>query len=59
MRLPWDDWEVDNPEIQEVAEKFVMANCYNQQAACSMLHRDEPQRTTGTTVPGIGKPDTA
>ncbi|MDJ0537063.1 MAG: hypothetical protein QNJ70_32035 [Xenococcaceae cyanobacterium MO_207.B15] len=29
MSLPaWDDWEANNSEIQEVAEKFVMANCY-------------------------------
>ena len=33
MRLPWDDWEVDQSEITQVAEKFVFANCYNRQAA--------------------------
>ena len=29
MSLPWDDWEANNSEIQDVAEKFVMANCYD------------------------------
>nr|MDJ0576009.1 transposase [Xenococcaceae cyanobacterium MO_234.B1] len=29
MSLPWDDWEGNNSKIQEVAEKFVMANCYD------------------------------
>jgi putative transposase len=33
MRLPWDEWEPINPVITEVAEKFVMANCYNQRVA--------------------------
>jgi putative transposase len=27
MRLPWDEWEAANPEIREVAEKFILANC--------------------------------
>ncbi len=30
MSLPfWDDWEATNGEIREVAEKFVIANCYD------------------------------
>ena len=29
MSLPWDDWEATDEEIREVAEKFVMANCYD------------------------------
>ena len=33
MRLPWDNWEETNPEIVEVAEKFIFANCYNSQVA--------------------------
>ncbi|AKG22104.1 transposase [Calothrix sp. 336/3] len=28
-KLPWATWEPDNPEIDAVAEKFVMANCYD------------------------------
>ncbi|MEH2156155.1 hypothetical protein [Nostoc sp.] len=29
MRLPWDEWEANNGEIEKVAEKFIFANCYN------------------------------
>ncbi len=29
MNLPWNKWEATDPEIQEVADKFVMANCYD------------------------------
>ncbi len=28
MNLTWNNWESTDPEIQEVADKFVMANCY-------------------------------
>lgn len=28
-RLPWDDWDGLDPEIQAVAMKFVLANCLN------------------------------
>lgn len=28
-RLPWDDWDGVDPEIQAVAMKFVLANCLN------------------------------
>ncbi|MHC5723381.1 MAG: hypothetical protein ACYTXY_04350 [Nostoc sp.] len=31
MRLPWDEWEANNGEIEKVAEKFIFANCYNPQ----------------------------
>ena len=31
MNLPWNNWEATDPEIQEVADKFVMANCYDPQ----------------------------
>ncbi|MEK0187678.1 transposase [Microcoleus anatoxicus] len=37
MRLPWADWEAENPEIVEVAEKFILANCYNPQIAGNLL----------------------
>jgi putative transposase len=37
MAFPWAQWETPDLEIQEVAEKFVFANCYNQQAAGVML----------------------
>jgi hypothetical protein len=29
MKLPWDDWEVAEEEVIKVAEKFVIANCYD------------------------------
>jgi putative transposase len=33
MALPWAQWETPDSQVQQVAEKFVFANCYNQQAA--------------------------
>ena len=33
IKLPWDSWEADNPEITAIAEKFVMANCYKPHVA--------------------------
>ncbi|MEI2581458.1 hypothetical protein [Scytonema sp. PRP1] len=27
----WDNWEVNNEEIEKVAEQFILANCYNPQ----------------------------
>ncbi len=33
MKLPWDDWEVAENEVIKVAEKFVLANCYNPKVA--------------------------
>ena len=30
----WDEWEKPDEEIRKVAEKFVMANCYDRKAAC-------------------------
>ncbi len=29
MSLPWAEWEASDPEVFRVAEKFVLANCYN------------------------------
>ena len=42
MRLPWDDWEARNEEIEQVAEKFMFANCYNQQFVGSVLQNFTP-----------------
>ena len=33
LRCPWAAWEATNPEIRKVAEKFVIANCYDPQFA--------------------------
>ncbi|BAZ29838.1 hypothetical protein NIES4074_22850 [Cylindrospermum sp. NIES-4074] len=33
MKLPWDDWEINNEEIEKVSSKFVFANCYNPKVA--------------------------
>ncbi|MFZ4557104.1 MAG: hypothetical protein ACOYN8_12130 [Pseudanabaena sp.] len=30
----WDEWEKPDEEIRKVAEKFVMANCYDRKVAC-------------------------
>jgi putative transposase len=37
MRLPWDDWEVADSEVRQVAEKFVMANCYDPRIAAQLF----------------------
>ncbi|PPJ62619.1 hypothetical protein CUN59_14515 [Cuspidothrix issatschenkoi CHARLIE-1] len=29
LKLFWDELNIDNEEIQQVASKFVKANCYN------------------------------
>ena len=52
LRLPWADWEAENPEIPEVAEKLILANCYNPQIAGNLL-------AGRVAVPGIENPDTA
>ena len=38
MRLPWDEWEATSGEIREVAEKFVMANCYDPKVAAQFFN---------------------
>jgi putative transposase len=37
MRLPWDDWEVADSEVREVAEQFVTANCYDPRIAAQLF----------------------
>lgn len=39
MAFPWAQWETLDSEVQQVAEKFVFANCYNQQAAGVMMQQ--------------------
>jgi hypothetical protein len=36
------NWEASNPEIVDVAEKFIFANCYNPQVA-GMIFRNHNQ----------------
>ncbi|MDJ0796677.1 MAG: hypothetical protein QNJ51_07535 [Calothrix sp. MO_167.B12] len=38
MRLPWDNWEVLDSEVNEVAEKFVMANYYDPKVAMQLFN---------------------
>ncbi|MDJ0718148.1 MAG: hypothetical protein QNJ54_28635 [Prochloraceae cyanobacterium] len=38
MRLPWDSWEATDTEIREVAEKFVVANCYDPKIAAQFFN---------------------
>ena len=38
MRLPWDTWEVVDSEVTEIAEKFVMANCYESKIAMQFFN---------------------
>ena len=37
MRLPWDDWKVVDSEVSKVAEKFVIANCYDPKIAMQLF----------------------
>ncbi len=37
-KLPWADWDASDPEIIEVAEKFVLANCYDPKIAMKLFH---------------------
>ena len=39
MCLPWGEWLMENPEILAVAEKFILANCYNPQIAGQILQQ--------------------
>lgn len=41
MRLPWDKWEATNEEIENVAWKFIFANCYNPQIASIVLQKQQ------------------
>jgi len=41
MKLPWDEWERTNQEIEEVAYKFIFANCYNPQFASIVLQAQQ------------------
>ncbi len=34
QRSLWDEWDAPDEEIRKVAEKFVMANCYDPKVAC-------------------------
>ncbi len=44
MELPWDTWEPENEEIEQVAEKFIFANCYNPQfVGGSVLQNSDSQ----------------
>ncbi len=38
LRLPWDTWEATNTEIRQVAEKFVIANCYDPKIAAQFFN---------------------
>jgi len=41
MRLPWDEWEASNEEVENVACKFIFANCYNPQIASIILQKQQ------------------
>ncbi|MDZ8023143.1 MAG: hypothetical protein RMX97_00260 [Nostoc sp. DedQUE11] len=41
MRLPWDEWEASNHEIEKVASKFIFANCYDTQKASIVLQAQQ------------------
>ncbi|WP_255362910.1 MULTISPECIES: hypothetical protein [unclassified Anabaena] len=43
MRLPWDEWEATNEEVEQVASKFILANCYNPQVAGSILQEKQQE----------------
>jgi len=39
MAFPWAQWEIPDSDVQQVAEKFVFANCYNPQVAGVMMQQ--------------------
>ncbi|WP_334734825.1 hypothetical protein [Nostoc sp.] len=41
MRLPWDEWEATNQEIEKVASRFIFANCYDSQKASIILQAQQ------------------
>ncbi|MBW4518878.1 MAG: hypothetical protein KME16_04140 [Scytolyngbya sp. HA4215-MV1] len=41
----WDEWNAPVEEIRSVAEKFVLANCYNSEAALTQMERQRCQVT--------------
>ncbi|NEQ26285.1 MAG: hypothetical protein F6K28_46055 [Microcoleus sp. SIO2G3] len=45
MALPWAQWETPDSQVQQVAEKFVFANCYNQQAAGVIMQQRQVSET--------------
>ena len=53
MKLPWDDWEVANWEVSKVAQKFVMANCYDPKIA--ILTSKENSQTANESVEKVAK----
>jgi hypothetical protein len=40
QRSLWEEWEANSPEIIEVADQFIFANCYNPQVAGSILQKN-------------------
>ena len=36
----WEEWEANSPEIVEVSDQFIFANCYNPQVAGSILQKN-------------------
>ncbi|MBW4596446.1 MAG: hypothetical protein KME46_26955 [Brasilonema angustatum HA4187-MV1] len=40
MKLPWAEWELLTTEVQAVAEKFVLANCYDRKIAMKLFVQD-------------------
>ena len=43
MRLPWDEWEASNHEIEKVVSKFIFANCYDSQKAYIVLQAQQEE----------------
>jgi putative transposase len=48
MRLPWVEWEFEDSPVREVAEQFVVANCYDPKIA--MLLFDDGDRYRDLTL---------
>ena len=40
QRLPWAEWEATNPEIQNVAKTFVLANALNPEIEAAQFEQD-------------------
>jgi hypothetical protein len=48
----WDEWEKPDEEIRKVAEKFVMANCYDPKVACQKFSGKRGVMMEGRLVTG-------
>lgn len=44
MHLPWVEWEFEESPVREVAEQFVLANCYDRKIAMRLFEGGDRYR---------------